>query len=303
MGAAASPLATANESESGVGVAPSSLEPQEAVPNSPNANANANVVVPVIVVGLQSVNAVWTTMEPAPAPADGQLSQADAEAAGARWPSRAANALRSLRRQSTPTPPTGSLFPDGGNPSMIGAPPAGMTSQGTQTQLPGTIPTPQAPQNRGLPMALPDFLSAPGSRTFLIYVIGGYYPPDHEIVTGTNDGVLDASFEALLSLNELLNHAPPAPPTVSKDQLEKSGLEIIKASQIEEWEKAGKVRNNCVERCLICLDEYDQEDSVRVLECKHAFHMDCVDRWLLEGRNSCPACRGKGVSEGETQSS
>ncbi|KAE9402291.1 hypothetical protein BT96DRAFT_558050 [Gymnopus androsaceus JB14] len=178
MGAAASPLTTANESESGVGVAPSSLEPQDAVPNSPNANANANanVVVPVIVVGLQSVNAVWTPMEPAPAPADGQPSQADAEAAGARWPSRAANALRSLRRQSTPTPPTGSLFPDGGNPSMmsaqgLGTPPAGMTSQGTQTQLPGT--TPQAPQNRGLPMALPEFLSAPGSRTFLIYVIGG----------------------------------------------------------------------------------------------------------------------------------
>ncbi|KAJ3862652.1 hypothetical protein EV359DRAFT_44742 [Lentinula novae-zelandiae] len=62
---------------------------------------------------------------------------------------------------------------------------------------------------------------------------------------------------------------------------------------MQEWVKAGKVRSNCVEQCLICLEEYDKQDSVRVLECKHAFHMDCVDRWLLEGRNSCPACRGK----------
>jgi hypothetical protein len=36
----------------------------------------------------------------------------------------------------------------------------------------------------------------PGSRTFLIYVIGGYYPPNHSIVTGGPNS-LD-SFEALL---------------------------------------------------------------------------------------------------------
>jgi len=35
-----------------------------------------------------------------------------------------------------------------------------------------------------------------GSRTFLIYVIGGYYPPEHSIVTGGPNNF--DSFEALL---------------------------------------------------------------------------------------------------------
>lgn len=29
------------------------------------------------------------------------------------------------------------------------------------------------------------------------------------------------------------------------------------------------------------------------MTCKHAFHKDCVDKWLQVGRNNCPACRTK----------
>ncbi|PCH44024.1 hypothetical protein WOLCODRAFT_154069 [Wolfiporia cocos MD-104 SS10] len=42
---------------------------------------------------------------------------------------------------------------------------------------------------------------ANGARTFLIYVIGGYYPPNHHMVTGSDS--LD-SYEALWELAELL---------------------------------------------------------------------------------------------------
>ncbi|KAJ4482466.1 hypothetical protein J3R30DRAFT_2177534 [Lentinula aciculospora] len=248
-----------NGGESGVGAPPLS-------PQTPRSPGTVTAVVPVIIVGLQSVNPFWT-MEPITIPTDSINENP--------MPSPTDDSLRST---PTPTPqhmPTSST--------------TGTTSQGTQTQSSNATP-----QNLGIPVPLPD------SRTFLIYVIGGYYPPDHEIVTGTGEnGVLDSSFEALLLLNELLNHHPfEMPLTVSKEQLDESGLEVIKGGQIQEWVKAGKVRSNCVEQCLICLDEYDQQDSVRVLECKHAFHMNCVDRWLLEGRNSCPACRGKGVLEG-----
>ncbi|KAF9068627.1 hypothetical protein BDP27DRAFT_787230 [Rhodocollybia butyracea] len=293
---------TAGESSADAG---SSTQP---IQNPPAANTTVNndVVIPVIIVGLQSVNAIWATESLVPAVAGTNTlaerpnppvdADTDEARGGNRWPSRAANALRSLRRQSTPTPPTTSLFQDEDVDSSQSVP-TGMTSQGTQTQQ---LPN---PTQTATPVPFPDILSAPGSRTFLIYVIGGYYPPDHEIVTGADDsGILDSSFEALLSLNELLNHAE-SPLTVSKDQLEKSGLEIIQGEQINEWENLGKVRSNCVERCLICLDEYARHDSVRVMECKHAFHMDCVDRWLLECKNSCPACRGKGVEDNEAQPS
>jgi hypothetical protein len=52
-------------------------------------------------------------------------------------------------------------------------------------------------------------------------------------------------------LAELLGQVKP--PTVSKDDIEKSGLEIIKASMLEEYEKQGRVANNCIDRVRVRL--------------------------------------------------
>lgn len=45
------------------------------------------------------------------------------------------------------------------------------------------------------------------------------------------------------------------------------------------------------ERCLVCLDDFTPKQPVRVLKCSHVFHVECVDRWLVEAHNSCPICR------------
>lgn len=51
-------------------------------------------------------------------------------------------------------------------------------------------------------------------------------------------------------LAELLGQVKP--PTVSREEIEKSGLEIIKASSLEHYEKSGRVSSNCTERVRIC---------------------------------------------------
>ncbi|KAI0366945.1 hypothetical protein BV20DRAFT_971251 [Pilatotrama ljubarskyi] len=130
-----------------------------------------------------------------------------------------------------------------------------------------------------------------GSRTFLIYVIGGYYPPNHHMVTGPDN--LD-SYEALWELAELLGQVKPQ--VATREDIEKSDLKTVKFNELEQYEREGKVASSCVERCLICLDDYQPDDDVRLMHCRHAFHKDCVDKWLQVGRNNCPACRTKGVS-------
>ncbi|KAG9315668.1 hypothetical protein JVU11DRAFT_3314 [Chiua virens] len=246
----------------------------------------SNVVVPVIVVGLQSVN----MDRPPPHTPDPHVPHAPAmdeeDADGTDFDGLEQSMSMPLhipepaefRRHSSP--PNTTLQGQGGQ-----QPQRGRTWQSRAANAIRSL----RPSRRNADAASPQPQETPGSRTFLIYVIGGYYPPDHQIITGGN---LD-SFEALWELAELLGQVKP--PTVSKDEIEKSGLEIIKASSLEQYEKEGCVASNCVDRCLICLDDYNPEDDLRVLKCKHTFHQGCVDRWLETGRNNCPACRTKGV--------
>ncbi|GMH01628.1 hypothetical protein Nepgr_003467 [Nepenthes gracilis] len=44
--------------------------------------------------------------------------------------------------------------------------------------------------------------------------------------------------------------------------------------------------------CAVCLCEFTGQDNLRLLPlCSHAFHIDCIDTWLLSN-STCPLCRG-----------
>lgn len=44
--------------------------------------------------------------------------------------------------------------------------------------------------------------------------------------------------------------------------------------------------------CAVCLCEFSEQDKLRLLPmCSHAFHIDCIDTWLLSN-STCPLCRG-----------
>ncbi|KAJ0242696.1 RING-H2 finger protein ATL79 [Hirschfeldia incana] len=43
--------------------------------------------------------------------------------------------------------------------------------------------------------------------------------------------------------------------------------------------------------CAICLSEFEEGESIQVLEkCHHGFHVKCIHKWL-SSRSSCPTCR------------
>lgn len=53
------------------------------------------------------------------------------------------------------------------------------------------------------------------------------------------------------------------------------------------------------ETCCICLDDYVIGDKLRVLPCSHAYHVKCIDPWLLKNKRVCPQCRKKVFASGE----
>jgi E3 ubiquitin-protein ligase RNF38/44 len=42
--------------------------------------------------------------------------------------------------------------------------------------------------------------------------------------------------------------------------------------------------------CSICLADYEPNERLRVLPCRHCFHQECLDPWLARNAN-CPNCR------------
>lgn len=159
--------------------------PSEPSVSSPPSAQAPRPVVPVIIVGLQSVHPEWRPDAPPPPrenegfepPVESVNDNGDADVGGS---------------EDDITFATDAGLGAGG--SRVRSRPRGWHSRAAnaiRNLRPGRRNT-----DAGQGITPPPFLSPSGSRTFLIYVIGGYYPPDHSIVTGGSNNF--DSFEALL---------------------------------------------------------------------------------------------------------
>ncbi|KAK1696882.1 hypothetical protein QYE76_013579 [Lolium multiflorum] len=68
--------------------------------------------------------------------------------------------------------------------------------------------------------------------------------------------------------------------------------EIVECLPVKVYRKPLKHQTDEDAQCYICLVEYEEGDSVRILPCNHEFHLTCVDKWLKEIHRVCPLCRG-----------
>ncbi|KAI5065073.1 hypothetical protein GOP47_0019768 [Adiantum capillus-veneris] len=69
------------------------------------------------------------------------------------------------------------------------------------------------------------------------------------------------------------------PPRLSPDE--------IKALPIIAFDQKDAITS---ETCAICLEEYVTGDKLRILPCKHGFHVPCIDNWLNR-KPFCPICK------------
>ncbi|PIA32391.1 hypothetical protein AQUCO_04500176v1 [Aquilegia coerulea] len=75
------------------------------------------------------------------------------------------------------------------------------------------------------------------------------------------------------------------------DDDEKDGLDSSIITSIPIFVHKSDGSDKCILECAICLSMFEDEDIGRHLpSCNHAFHVQCIDKWL-RSHSSCPICR------------
>ncbi|XP_008230950.1 PREDICTED: RING-H2 finger protein ATL39-like [Prunus mume] len=78
--------------------------------------------------------------------------------------------------------------------------------------------------------------------------------------------------------------------SMSKDDLEK----LPSFDYVANWDKPSSPLD-----CAVCLDSFKMGEKCRLLPlCKHSFHAQCVDAWLLQ-TPICPICRSRTAEPGK----
>lgn len=115
--------------------------------------------------------------------------------------------------------------------------------------------------------------------------------PNASVDEDVEDDSQELSYDTLLRLGERIGDVK------SERWAMRSHKEIAKLPTfIYEGSDKIKEHNDSTSKCLICQEKYDQSDNLRVLPCKHCFHIECVDQWLAT-KDCCPYCRQEIASD------
>ncbi|KAL4216496.1 hypothetical protein ACF0H5_024219 [Mactra antiquata] len=95
------------------------------------------------------------------------------------------------------------------------------------------------------------------------------------------------TYEELLHIEERLGNVNRG---ASQDMIEQNTLPHQYKKMKRSVDDEDNDDDSQIEKCTICLSEFEDGEDVRRLPCMHLFHIVCVDQWL--GMNKkCPICR------------
>ncbi|XP_006304723.2 RING-H2 finger protein ATL81 [Capsella rubella] len=97
-------------------------------------------------------------------------------------------------------------------------------------------------------------------------------------------------FRKLMNLwNRYRNRNRPSNLIQPSNQPENAGLDSKIIQSFPEYPYS--VKNHGTDQCSICLTEFMDDDTIRLIStCNHSFHTICIDLWF-EGHKTCPVCR------------
>ena len=70
------------------------------------------------------------------------------------------------------------------------------------------------------------------------------------------------------------------------DESESFDPDLIPVTNLEDISKL----NDENKKCVICLEEFENNNLINTLPCAHIFHSECLKKWIPNNPN-CPTCR------------
>ncbi|KAF5460950.1 hypothetical protein F2P56_020782 [Juglans regia] len=103
------------------------------------------------------------------------------------------------------------------------------------------------------------------------------------------------SYEDLLALGEQIGNVSTglSEETVTSQLRTKTYLSSATVINLEE---AASLDHEA-DSCIICQDEYKNQEKIGILDCGHDYHADCLKKWLLV-KNVCPICKSEALTPG-----
>lgn len=76
------------------------------------------------------------------------------------------------------------------------------------------------------------------------------------------------------------------------ERLEEPQLKLVKPRELStvSIRPFGEVQDVKYEECPICFERFDKDHFIRILQCSHYYHGNCIDPWLLSRSCRCPVC-------------
>ena len=94
------------------------------------------------------------------------------------------------------------------------------------------------------------------------------------------------TYELLMRLGENLGDVK----TERWTHIAKEKIAALPVISFDPDQHNGAETNDCDVKCLICQYDYEKDEKLRRLPCKHHFHQECVDEWL-QRHDNCPYCK------------
>eukprot|EP00746_Dinoflagellata_sp_MGD_P014273 gnl/MRDRNA2_/MRDRNA2_131214_c0_seq1.p1 gnl/MRDRNA2_/MRDRNA2_131214_c0~~gnl/MRDRNA2_/MRDRNA2_131214_c0_seq1.p1 ORF type:complete len:563 (+),score=93.04 gnl/MRDRNA2_/MRDRNA2_131214_c0_seq1:63-1751(+) len=103
----------------------------------------------------------------------------------------------------------------------------------------------------------------------------------------------------MLLLNTMANESAVMQQLTSVREVLRRGQGLsssaINSCETIRWSKElPECQNNVSTQCMVCLCEFEAGEELRRLACRHLFHKDCIDEWLVRS-NVCPVCKQPAV--------